>query len=140
MQDYHIMKGYTDDFMSLWRSYKPTICKVQGHAVACVLKNQLMMQKLMINQAYDNMGLANTQMIATLFDGITRHSPEGVWFKQYAEQHGFPRGCAMARQRQAHSRGRRSEIIATTPFLARALEQKCVCADTTGRKSPGERS
>ena len=57
--------------------------------MAGVPKNQLMMQKLMINQAYDNMGLANTQMIATLFDGITRHSPEGVWFKQYAEQHGF---------------------------------------------------
>ena len=47
------------------------------------------MQKLMINQAYDNMGLAGTQMIATLFDGITRHSPEGVWFKEYAETHGF---------------------------------------------------
>jgi enoyl-CoA hydratase len=57
--------------------------------MAGVPKNQLMMQKLMINQAYENMGLANTQMIATLFDGITRHSPEGMWFKQYAEAHGF---------------------------------------------------
>ena len=57
--------------------------------IAGVPKNQLMMQNLMINQAYDNMGLANTQMIATLFDGITRHSPEGVWFKRYAEEHGF---------------------------------------------------
>jgi enoyl-CoA hydratase len=57
--------------------------------MASVPVNQLMMQKLMINQAYDNMGLASTQMMATLFDGITRHSPEGVWFKQYAEVHGF---------------------------------------------------
>jgi len=57
--------------------------------IAGVPKNQLMMQKLMINQAYENMGLANTQMIATLFDGITRHSPEGLWFKQYAEENGF---------------------------------------------------
>jgi enoyl-CoA hydratase len=57
--------------------------------MAGVPKNQLMMQKLMINQAYENMGLANTQMIATLFDGITRHSPEGLWFKGYAEQNGF---------------------------------------------------
>lgn len=57
--------------------------------MAGVPKNQLMMQKLMINQAYDNMGLGNTQMIATLFDGITRHSPEGMWFKDYAEEHGF---------------------------------------------------
>lgn len=57
--------------------------------MAGVPKNQLMMQKLMINQAYENMGLASTQMTATLFDGITRHSPEGVWFKEYAEKHGF---------------------------------------------------
>lgn len=57
--------------------------------MAGVPKNQLMMQKLMINQAYENMGLANTQMIATLFDGMARHSPEGLWFKSYAEKHGF---------------------------------------------------
>ena len=57
--------------------------------MASVPKNQLMMQKLVINQAYDNMGLANTQMFATLFDGITRHSPEGVWFKQRSEEVGF---------------------------------------------------
>jgi enoyl-CoA hydratase len=51
--------------------------------------NQLVMQKLMINQAYDNMGLSGTQLLATLFDGIARHSPEGHWFKDYAEEHGF---------------------------------------------------
>ena len=176
MKDYRGMNANTDDFFSIWRSYKPVICKVHGYAVAggsdialcadivimaedakigymparvwgCqttamwvyrlgaekakrmlltgdtvdgrtaekmglvyqavpakmldktvdalarriagVPKNQLMMQKLMINQAYDNMGLAGTQMMATLFDGITRHSPEGVWFKNYAQKHGF---------------------------------------------------
>ena len=57
--------------------------------IAAVPKNQLMMQKLMVNQAYDAMGLANTQRFATLFDGITRHSPEGVWFKRRAEEVGF---------------------------------------------------
>ena len=51
--------------------------------------NQLAMQKLMINQAYDNMGLQGTQLLATLFDGITRHSPEGRWFQQFAAEHGF---------------------------------------------------
>ena len=51
--------------------------------------NQLVMQKLMINQALDNMGLQGTQLLATLFDGITRHSPEGMWFKQLAENEGF---------------------------------------------------
>ncbi len=176
MVDYRMMSENTRHFMSLFRSDKPTIAKVRGHAVAggsdialacdmvvmaedaligypparvwgCpttamwvyrigaerakrmlftgdlidgaeaariglvlesvpgpdldervmelatrmsgVPRNQLMMQKLMINQAFDNMGLASTQMIATLFDGITRHSPEGVWFKERAEQVGF---------------------------------------------------
>jgi enoyl-CoA hydratase len=57
--------------------------------IAAVPKNQLMMQKLMVNQAYDAMGLSNTQRFATLFDGITRHSPEGLWFKHRAEEAGF---------------------------------------------------
>ena len=176
MVDFRMMKQNTDDFMSLWRSYKPTIAQVHGYAVAggsdialcCDLavmaedakigypparvwgcpttamwvyrlgaekakrmlltgdlvdgrearamglvldavpparlearvlelaqrmagvpKNQLMMQKLMVNQAYESMGLAATQMFATLFDGITRHSPEGQWFRAYAAEHGF---------------------------------------------------
>lgn len=57
--------------------------------MAGVPVNQLAMQKLMINQAYDNMGLHGTQILATLFDGITRHSPEGRWFQEFAAAHGF---------------------------------------------------
>ncbi len=57
--------------------------------MAGVPKNQLMLQKLMVNQAYENMGLATTQLIATLFDGITRHTPEGVAFKRRAEEAGW---------------------------------------------------
>ena len=177
MLDYRFMKRNTEDFMSLWRSHKPTIARVHGYAAAggsdiatccdfivmedkarigympvrvwgcptpamwvyrlgamrakrlmltgdlidgvqahewglatevapieeldaCVRrlaeriagipKNQLMMLKLVINQAIDAMGLEQTQMFATVFDGITRHSPEGLWFKRYAETYGFP--------------------------------------------------
>tara|TARA_B100001250_G_scaffold381296_1_gene373481 strand:- start:104 stop:949 length:846 start_codon:yes stop_codon:yes gene_type:complete len=54
-----------------------------------VPKNQLMMMKMSVNQAYENMGLASSQTIATLFDGLARHSPEGVNFKQRAEEVGF---------------------------------------------------
>jgi enoyl-CoA hydratase len=57
--------------------------------IASVPKNQLMMQKLMVNQAYENMGLSTTQMMATFFDGIARHTPEGVAFKARAEEAGF---------------------------------------------------
>jgi enoyl-CoA hydratase len=182
MRDYQAMKRNTDDFMSLWRSYKPTIAQIHGLAlaggsdialccdlivmadnakigypparvwgcpstgmwvhrigaerakrmlftgdmiegttakawglateavplaaleqtvaalaarIASVPKNQLMMQKLMINQAIENQGLATTQMFSTLFDGITRHSPEGLWFKRYAETHGFHAAVAL---------------------------------------------
>ena len=57
--------------------------------IAGVPVNQLAMQKLMVNQAFDNMGLGATQMFATLFDGIARHSPEGRWFQAFAAEHGF---------------------------------------------------
>ncbi len=57
--------------------------------MASVPVNQLMMQKLMVNQALENMGLRTTQMFATIFDGITRHSPEGLAFKQRAETVGW---------------------------------------------------
>ncbi len=59
--------------------------------IAGIPKNQLMMQKLLINQAYENMGLSTTQMLATLLDGAARHSPEGLAFKARAETVGFKR-------------------------------------------------
>lgn len=173
MKDFAFMMKNTDLFMSLWRSYRPVICKVHGYAVAggsdialcsdiivmeddaeigymptrvwgCpttamwvyrigaerakrmlftgdrikgseaariglvnsavgaaeldaeverlaermagVPVNQLMMQKMVINQAVEAMGLRQTQTLATLLDGITRHSPEGLNFKQRAEE------------------------------------------------------
>lgn len=32
--DYALMGSNTEHFMSLWRSLKPVICKVQGYSVA----------------------------------------------------------------------------------------------------------
>lgn len=176
MKDFSFMKHNTDQFMSLWRSPKPVVCKVHGFAVAggsdialccdlvamaetaqigymparvwgcpttamwvyrlgaegakrmlltgdkidgreaeriglvhkavpddeldayvealarrisTVPVNQLMMQKMVINQAIEAMGLANTQVLATVFDGITRHSPEGMAFKARSEAVGW---------------------------------------------------
>ena len=57
--------------------------------IAGVPVNQLMMQKLVVNQAIEAMGLKQTQMFATIFDGITRHSPEGLNFKRRAEDVGW---------------------------------------------------
>ena len=57
--------------------------------IATVPVNQLMMHKLVINQAIEAMGLRNTQLLATVFDGITRHTPEGMNFKSRAEEVGW---------------------------------------------------
>jgi enoyl-CoA hydratase len=176
MVDYAFMKRNTEDFMSLWRSPKPTIAKVHGHAVAggsdialcCDLlvmaedarigymptrvwgcpttamwtyrlgptrakqlmftgdtidgrtaaawglaneavapealdaatmalagriagvpRSHLAMHKMVVNQVLLTMGLEQSQGLATLFDGITRHNPEGLWFRRYAQAEGF---------------------------------------------------
>jgi enoyl-CoA hydratase len=62
--------------------------------IASVPQNQLMMQKLVVNQALGNMGLQTTQMIATLFDGITRHTREGLNFKRRAAEAGWKQAVA----------------------------------------------
>lgn len=181
MVDYALMKGWTEDFMSLWRCAKPTIAKVHGHAVAggsdialcCDLlvmaddarigymptrvwgcpttamwtyrlgplrakqllftgdtlsgaqaavwglanvavpeaqleaatlaladriagvpRSHLAMHKLVVNQAMLSMGLEQSQMFATLFDGISRHNPEGRWFRREAQVHGYKAAVA----------------------------------------------
>jgi enoyl-CoA hydratase len=57
--------------------------------MATVPINRLAMQKLVINQAVDAMGLMNTQPLASIFDGIPRHSPRGQAFKAWAETQGW---------------------------------------------------
>jgi enoyl-CoA hydratase len=47
--------------------------------------NQLALNKLLINQAFENMGLRTTQMFGTFFDGITRHTEEAIaWRDSFA--------------------------------------------------------
>ena len=174
--DYAYMKRDTEDFMSLWKSAKPTIAKVHGAAVAggsdialcCDLlvmaddarigymptrvwgcpttamwayrlgamrakqmmftgdsidgkqaadwglatksvpvdqleaatiqlatriagvpRSQLAMHKMVVNQVMLSMGLEQSQQMATVFDGVTRHNPEGLWFRRYAQTAGF---------------------------------------------------
>jgi enoyl-CoA hydratase len=49
----------------------------------------LALLELVVNQAIEAMGLKTTQLIATVFDGIMRHSPEGINFKRRAETVGW---------------------------------------------------
>ncbi|WP_420134722.1 crotonase/enoyl-CoA hydratase family protein [Rhodopseudomonas sp.] len=57
--------------------------------IAGVPKSHLAMHKLVVNQVMLNMGLEQTQMLATIFDGVSRHNPEGLWFRRYAQDAGF---------------------------------------------------
>jgi enoyl-CoA hydratase len=51
--------------------------------------NQLVMMKLLVNQALYAQGLHATQVLGTVFDGIARHTPEGHAFQHRAAVAGF---------------------------------------------------
>jgi enoyl-CoA hydratase len=57
--------------------------------MARVPTNQLIMLKALCNQPAENMGLASSRQLGTLFDGIARHTQEGLDFVERAEQVGF---------------------------------------------------
>ena len=49
--------------------------------------NQLALNKLLINQAFENMGLRTSQMLGTVFDGVTRHTEEAYrWVEEFGEK------------------------------------------------------
>ena len=51
--------------------------------------NQLAMQKMVINQYMETSGITQMQRLSTIFDGISRHSPEGIEFKKRVEEKGW---------------------------------------------------
>jgi enoyl-CoA hydratase len=57
--------------------------------IALTPVNQLVMMKLMVNQALYAQGLAATQALGTVFDGVARHTREGYAFQQRAAEAGF---------------------------------------------------
>lgn len=57
--------------------------------IAGVPNSHLAMHKMVVNQIMLTMGLEQAQSLATVFDGITRHNPEGMWFRRYAQAEGF---------------------------------------------------
>jgi len=57
--------------------------------MARVPANQLIMLKLLCNQTAEHLGLAQTRLLGTLFDGIARHTQEGLDFVQRSRDVGF---------------------------------------------------
>lgn len=69
--------------------------RLQEHAMALARRmaqvptSQLIMLKLLCNQTVENMGLASSRALGTLFDGIARHTQEGRDFVVRAGEVGF---------------------------------------------------
>jgi enoyl-CoA hydratase len=56
--------------------------------------SQLAAMKLAVNQAFDNMGLANTQLIGSILDGYMRNTPEALEFVKTAKEKGVATAIA----------------------------------------------
>jgi enoyl-CoA hydratase len=71
--------------------------ELQSHAMALARRmarvptTQLVMLKLLANQTVENMGFASSRMLGTLFDGVARHTQEGLDFVARARDAGFRR-------------------------------------------------
>ncbi len=69
--------------------------KLEEHATAFARRmaklptNQLVMLKMLCNQTAENMGLTSSRTLGTLFDGIARHTQEGLDFVGRAGAVGF---------------------------------------------------
>lgn len=55
---------------------------------------QLAAMKLIVNQAFDNMGLQSTQQLGPILDGLMRNTPEGREFVKTAKEQGVPAAVA----------------------------------------------
>ena len=65
-------------------------------ALASLPPSQLAAMKLIVNQAYENMGLASTQLLGPVLDGLMRNTPDARRFIELAEQRGV--SAAVARR------------------------------------------
>jgi len=69
--------------------------QLQEHAMALAKRmarlpgNQLAMLKLLCNHTVENMGLGSSRLLGTLFDGVARHTQEGLDFVSRAGKVGF---------------------------------------------------
>jgi enoyl-CoA hydratase len=56
--------------------------------LASIPPSQLAAMKLIVNQAYENMGLASTQLLGPVLDGLMRNTPDARRFIDIAEEQG----------------------------------------------------
>ncbi|HYW04848.1 MAG TPA: crotonase/enoyl-CoA hydratase family protein [Gammaproteobacteria bacterium] len=58
--------------------------------LATIPSSQLAAMKLVVNHAYENMGLSSTQTLGPILDGLMRNTPDALAFIREAEQAGIP--------------------------------------------------
>jgi len=61
-----------------------------GAQLASVPPSQLAAMKLVVNHAYESMGLASTQTLGPILDGLMRNTPEALEWIRRAEAEGVP--------------------------------------------------
>jgi enoyl-CoA hydratase len=62
--------------------------------LAAIPASQLAAMKLVVNHAYENMGLASTQTLGPILDGLMRNTPDARRFIELAEHEGVPAAVA----------------------------------------------
>lgn len=65
-----------------------TTVKTTAEQLASIPLSQLSAMKLIVNQAYENMGLASTQALGPILDGLMRNTTEAHSFIELAEREG----------------------------------------------------
>ncbi len=68
----------------------------RAQQLAAIPISQLTAMKLIVNQAYENMGLASTQLLGPVLDGLMRNTPDAQRFIELAEREGV--GAAVAQR------------------------------------------
>jgi enoyl-CoA hydratase len=67
----------------------------RAEQLAAIPLSQLSAMKLIVNQAYENMGLASTQALGPILDGLMRNTPDAKRFIELAEREGVGSVVAM---------------------------------------------
>jgi enoyl-CoA hydratase len=62
----------------------------QAAELASIPSSQLAAMKLVVNQAYENMGLGSTQLLGPILDGLMRNTPDAKRFIDHAAAQGVP--------------------------------------------------
>jgi enoyl-CoA hydratase len=62
--------------------------RAEAELLASLPSSQLAAMKLIVNQAYENMGLGSTQTLGPILDGLMRNTPEAKRFIELAEREG----------------------------------------------------